>query len=137
MAPRRKGGHVEREQEKFSGEWAGTTRPSNQSVDYSASRVWNRRSLACACVRVHPSLRPLAGYTFPILYFFCPFASRTLPLLALLLASLPFSRPPFAGFILFLFFYAASVSRVLLLFFAPRPPGTDRFLAVRQSRSRA
>ena len=26
---------MEREQEKFSGEWAGTTRPSNQSLDYS------------------------------------------------------------------------------------------------------
>ena len=31
----RREGHVEREQEKFSGEWAGTTRPSNQSLDYS------------------------------------------------------------------------------------------------------
>lgn len=38
---------MEREQEKFSGEWAGTTRPSNQSQDYSALRVWKHTVAAC------------------------------------------------------------------------------------------
>lgn len=50
---------MEREQEKFSGEWAGTTRPSNQSLDYSAVRVCGGTHVRFACALTLPFFPPL------------------------------------------------------------------------------
>lgn len=61
---------MEREQEKFSGEWAGTTRPSNQSLDYSAVRV---------CLHTRSTFVPVSLAPLPLLSFSSlPFSSSVL-----------------------------------------------------------
>lgn len=93
---------MEREQEKFSGEWAGTTRPSNQSLDYSAVRVCGGTHVRFACVFNPPlppsSSSPPSPLLFPIQQRQPPFVLlsyplRLLPLLLLLLLPFFFCAP--------------------------------------------